>query len=282
VIDRRVPVEGGTLRVLLHEPGGTLPPIIALPDLGGTARRWDAVAARLAALGHPVAALDLRGHGASTAPAEGLATVAADVAAVAADLGWWPIVAGHGFGAAVSLRVAGDHPGVARAHVWLAGGTTDLAGRYADWPTAAAVETPPHRAGDDGDRIEHMLRLQHPDWEERALEGVLADLERRADGTVEPRLRLDDHRRFVADLWGQHPADLYPRVGAPVVIVVAEEAEASTTRWAMVETAEVAAARAALKRVRVERITGDRDLPSDRPDAVAAAIARAATDPPGT
>lgn len=282
MIDHRVPVAGGSLRVVLHGPEGTLAPVVALPDLGGTAHRWDAVAARLAARGHPVAAVDLRAHGSSSGPAAGLTTLAEDVAAVATHLGWWPIVVGHGFGAAVSLRVAADHPGAARAYVWVAGGTTELAGRFADWPTAAAVETPPYRVGDDAGRMERLLRAGHADWEEAAIQGVLADVERRDDGTMRPRLTADDHRHYLEELWQQRPAALYPHVGGPVVVIVAVEGSASATRWALVADAEVAAAEAGLARVRVERVTGDHDLPSDRPDEVAAAIARAATDPPGT
>jgi pimeloyl-ACP methyl ester carboxylesterase len=191
-------------------------------------------------------------------------------------------VVGHGFGAAVSLRLAADHPAAARAHVWVAGGTTELAGRFADWPTAAAAETPPYRPGDSSARMERMVRLGHPDWDELAVQGVLADVEHRPDGTVRPWLSAGDHRLFLEGLWHQQPSSLYPLVTAPVVVVVAAASDGgSTTRWAGVEAAEISAASAGLLRVRVQHIAGDQDLPSDRPDEVAAAIAGAAIDPPG-
>lgn len=67
---------------------------------------------------HPVAALDLRGHGASSpGPSAGVSSYADDVLAVAAAAGFdRPVVVGHSMGALVALECAG-RPGAARAAV---------------------------------------------------------------------------------------------------------------------------------------------------------------------
>jgi pimeloyl-ACP methyl ester carboxylesterase len=105
---------------------GPLRPLLLVHDAGRDAQDWDDVSVRLAATGHEVAAPDLRGHGASQAPAllDGedtdtydTDTCADDLAALIERLGWTggraPVVAGHGWGAAVALSLAARRGGVA-------------------------------------------------------------------------------------------------------------------------------------------------------------------------
>ncbi|HZZ48199.1 MAG TPA: alpha/beta fold hydrolase, partial [Pseudonocardia sp.] len=46
-------------------PGGAARPVLLVHGMSSNARLWDGVAERLAAAGHPVVAVDLRGHGTS-------------------------------------------------------------------------------------------------------------------------------------------------------------------------------------------------------------------------
>jgi pimeloyl-ACP methyl ester carboxylesterase len=109
---------------------------VLVHGLASNARTWDGVAARLAALGHPVAAVDQRGHGRSDKPDTGydFATVSADLAAVVAGLGWdRPLVAGQSWGGNVVLELAVRHPSVAGGIACVDGGTLEVARRFPSW-----------------------------------------------------------------------------------------------------------------------------------------------------
>jgi pimeloyl-ACP methyl ester carboxylesterase len=70
--------------------------------------------------GHRVIAVDLRGHGRSTAPADGYGPLffADDLAALLARLGTGPVVAmGHSMGGATVVALAVEHPELVRAVV---------------------------------------------------------------------------------------------------------------------------------------------------------------------
>jgi pimeloyl-ACP methyl ester carboxylesterase len=84
------------------------------------ARSWRHQVAHLAAEGHRVAAMDVRGNGGSSAPPEPerytLRELAGDVAAVAAALGDEPVVLlGHDWGAPIAWTTAIRHPDRVRA-----------------------------------------------------------------------------------------------------------------------------------------------------------------------
>src|SRR6188472_4719780 len=85
--------------------------------LASNARMWDGVAENLVAEGHPVATVDLRGHGRSSKPngPYDMATVADDVAALLAALDMdRPIVAGQSWGGNVAVELAARHPNAIR------------------------------------------------------------------------------------------------------------------------------------------------------------------------
>jgi pimeloyl-ACP methyl ester carboxylesterase len=70
--------------------------------------------------GHRVIAVDPRGHGRSTAPADGYGPLffADDLAALLARLGTGPVVAmGHSMGGATVVALAVEHPELVRAVV---------------------------------------------------------------------------------------------------------------------------------------------------------------------
>ena len=100
--------------VALHvQELGAGPPVVMVHGLlVGSLASWYFTAAPALARRHRVRLYDLRGHGRSAPAASGydVATLAADLAAVAADLDGPLDVVGHSWGALVALRFAIDHP----------------------------------------------------------------------------------------------------------------------------------------------------------------------------
>ena len=102
-----VEVDGGTLAALDH--GGTGRPVLLVHGSGHNAAAWTAVAAELLP-GHRVIAVDLRGHGHSTAESAGAEQYWRDLATVVAVSGWdSPLLVGHSTGgyAVTAVTAAG-------------------------------------------------------------------------------------------------------------------------------------------------------------------------------
>jgi pimeloyl-ACP methyl ester carboxylesterase len=254
-------------------------PVLLVHGLASNARLWDGVAARLAERGHPVLAVDLRGHGQSSKPDAGydFDTVARDLHRLVERMGWAgrrPAVAGQSWGGNVVLHLAAHHPADVAALVLVDGGTIDLKSRFADWPTCEAALAPPPLAGTPAAEVEGWMRSRHPDWPEEGIAGTLANLEVLADGTVRPWLSRPHHITILRHLWEHRPAELYPRVGVPVLLVMADDP--ANPRWMAGKRQEVEAALAALPRAEVRWLEGDHDLHAQHPQLVAALVHEAA------
>jgi pimeloyl-ACP methyl ester carboxylesterase len=116
---RELRVENGdiTLRV---EVSGSGPPILCIHGWPEHPHSWRHQVEHFARRGYTVAALDVRGYGASSSPAEveryTLAELAGDVAAVAGALGGEPVILfGHDWGAPIAWHTAIRHPDQVRA-----------------------------------------------------------------------------------------------------------------------------------------------------------------------
>lgn len=267
VIERRVAVSG---RGSPAGPGPT--PVLLVHGLASNARMWDGVGEELASLGHPSVAVDQRGHGLSDTPDAGydFATLAGDLIGVMDATGLRrPIVAGQSWGASVVLELAVRYPERVRGVVCVDGALGLLRDRLPDWPTAERAMTPPALAGIPRSELEAGIRSRHPDWSERSIAGALANFRLRADGTVEPWLTRSRHMTIARHLWEHDPVALYPRVTAPVLLLVAETAEGDEGRHQAVEVIEATG-----RGVHVEWFRpGDHDLHAEFPERVAAAIA---------
>jgi pimeloyl-ACP methyl ester carboxylesterase len=288
--ERRIAGSDGTeLAVRLPVPasaGGatTGPPMVLVHGLSSNARLWDGVALRLAARGHPVAAVDQRGHGLSAKPETGYdwETLTADLLAVLAALGWSSaVVAGQSWGGNVVVELAARHPQAVVAAVLVDGGTIELQDRFADWPTCLAALTPPQFDGVNAEQFEALLRRHHPDWPEEGIQGTLGNAEVLADGTVRPWLPRPVHLQIIRLMWEQHPSLLWPTIEVPVVIVPAEDATAPTGRFMTAKREEADRALRGLRHGSVHWLVGDHDLHAQHPDQVAAILhdAGAAKEP---
>ena len=267
--------DGVELSVITANPDGPRTPVLMVHGLASNARLWDGVAAALAEAGHPVAAVDQRGHGRSSKPDTGydFATLTSDLVDLIAALGWAerpPVVAGQSWGGNVVLDLAARHPGVISALVMVDGGTIELSARFADWPTCEAALAPPPLIGTPAGDFERMIRSHHPSWPEAGVAGTLANMEVLDDGTIRPWLSRDNHMRILRQLWEHRPRDLYPQVDAPALLLMA--ADGSNPRWMAGKREEVAAAESGLRRSDIHWIDGDHDLHAQYPDRVAGLI----------
>jgi pimeloyl-ACP methyl ester carboxylesterase len=260
-LDDEAPPAGGPAFVLVH-------------GLASNARLWDGVAARLAAVGHLVATIDLRGHGRSSKP-DGpydVPTVADDVASAVAALGLErPVVAGQSWGGNVVLELAARHPGSVRGVVCVDGGWLEPSAAFPDWEACLRALAPPRLVGRPVAEIEGYLRSAHRDWPETGIRGSLANFEVRPDETVAPWLTYDRHVAILRGLWEHHPPAVYPRVAAPVLLVPADTGDPD---WTGRKRRDVAAAQAALANARVRWFTGDHDVHAQHPVELADEMAR--------
>lgn len=265
-----VPVgDGSRLSVVWSNPGGRATPVLLVHGLASNARLWDGVACRLAHAGHPVAAVDQRGHGLSSKPGHGydFETLAADLMTVIAALGWKrspPVVAGQSWGGNVVLHLAARYPSAVRGLVLVDGGTIELCSRFPDWDAAAAALAPPALAGTPAADLERTLRRSHPDWPETGIAGTMANMEVLEDGTIRPWLSRENHMRILRSLWGHRPSLLYASVTAPVVLVMA--------CGGLAQPAEVSGAAGTLPSADVHWVDGDHDLHAQQPELVASLI----------
>lgn len=262
-------------------------PALLVHGLASNARLWDGVADRLAAAGHPVVAVDQRGHGRSDKPGSGydFETLTADLLAVLRHYGWGPdvdggsrapLVAGQSWGANVVLELAARHPGSVLAAALIDGGTGNLSDAFADWPTCEAALAPPPITGLPAERFESYLRSAHPDWPEEGIAGTLANVEVLPDETIRPWLSRDDHMVILRHLWEHRPSERFAEVGVPVLIVPAEDG--SNQRWMQGKRASVTRASELLPTSVVRWIAGDHDLHAQHPELVAGLL-DAATRP---
>ena len=188
------------------------------------------MAQRLNREGHPVVAVDQRGHGQSDKPEDGFDfdEVTADLKELIGAIGLErPIVAGQSWGGNVVLDLAARYPNLVAGVVLVDGGFIDLQSRPegGDWERISVELQPPDLTGTPRKQMEERMRSFRPDWPEETLEMRLANFETLADGTVRPWLSKERHMKVLRGLWEHRPADVYPRVKAPVLVAVADHGD---------------------------------------------------------
>ena len=249
-------------------------PFLLVHGLASNARLWDGVARHLVELGHPVVAVDQRGHGHSTKPDHGfdMATVAHDLELLIAALGFErPVVAGQSWGANVVVELAHRSPASVRGVVAVDGGTIQLRRHFPDWNDCAAQLAPPNLLGMPLRRLEAAMRSAHPDWPEEGIAGALANMEVLDDGTIRPWLSRDRHMKILRGLWEHDPEALFPGIEVPVLFMpAAAPADTQVRGWAADKREAVERAVAALRRGGVSWYHGaDHDLHAQHPRRVA-------------
>ena len=206
------------------QPNGGHAPFLLVHGLASNARLWDGVARHLTDLGHPVVAVDQRGHGRSSKPDDGfdMATVAHDLELLIDSLGFErPVVVGQSWGANVVIELAHRSPASVRGVVAVDGGTIHLCRHFPDWNDCAQQLAPPNLAGTAHARFESAIRAAHPDWPEEGIAGAIATMEKLPDGTIRPWLSRDRHMKILRGLWEHEPESLFPDINVPVMFMPA-------------------------------------------------------------
>ncbi len=256
-----------------------LRPWLLVHGLASNARLWDGVARRLAQWGHPVVAVDQRGHGRSSRPDDGfdMATVADDLRLLIDDLGWdRPMVAGQSWGGNVVLELAHRHPLAVAGIACIDGGLIELRKRFPDWEEARTVMAPPRLLGTPVEHVRAWLEQSASDWPEEGRLGQLANFEVRSDGTIAPWLTFERHIAILRGLWEHSPAAICSTISAPVLLVTADTGDANWSDW---KVAAVESALSVLPRCRAEWFhAAHHDVHAQHPEEVASLLHRAATE----
>lgn len=280
--ERRLEVGGGTSLHCVQwgsgDTGDGAVPFLLVHGLASNCRTWERVAGLLAARGHPVAAVDQRGHGRSDAPDDGyeFATLCDDLVAALDALGYeQAVVAGQSTGGNIAVELArrsGDRlAGVAGVD----GGAIELQDRWPRWDDCAAVLAPPRLAGTPVAAITAMLRRSHPDWDDWAIDATLANLEVVDGGSVRARHSFDHHMLILRALWEHRPSQVFPDLAVPVALILADSAEDGPSG----SRASVDRAAGLLARGRIQWVPGaDHDIHVQQPATVADFLVEAADD----
>lgn len=260
--------------------GDEFVPFLLVHGLASNARMWDGVAQHLAQRGHPVVAIDQRGHGRSSKPDDGydMTTVANDLRLLIDVLGWdHPVVAGQSWGGNVVLELAWAHPGSVSMIACVDGGFIDLVGRFPEWQDAATTLAPPRLAGTPLADIARWLETSAADWPETGRQGTLANFEVRDDGTIAPWLTFDRHLTVLRGLWEHQPSSRYPGVGVPTLLIAADNGDVA---WSASKHDAVDHALTLLPRGRAVWFSpAHHDVHAQQPAAVGDLLLQAATDP---
>ena len=222
-----VPVSDGTRLAVRRRDGAggdRRRPVVLGHGLASNALLWSGVADALHSAGHPVAVVDLRGHGRSDRPDHGYGTdpAARDLHDVVTALGWQdagPVVAGQSWGGNVAVRAAAEHRYWAGL-LCVDGGWIDLSGRFPSFEDCWAALTPPGFGDASPDEVLARLAGHLREWPAGALTAVAGNLEP-VDGGVRNRLSLEHHRSIVHSLWSDGPAADHARIRTPTHLMVA-------------------------------------------------------------
>ena len=213
-------------RLAIRRATGDRRPFLLVHGLASNARVWDGVARRLAAAGHAVLAVDLRGHGRSEAPADGYDTdtCADDLDALLQELDLTgaraPIAAGQSWGGNVVVSLSARHGTVAGVAL-VDGGWISLGERFATFDDCWAQLAPPDFPPRPLDEVRTMFRRWHPDWPDEGIEGTLGNFAVDGDGNARPALARAHHRDIVHSLWSSDVATQLPQVTVPALVAPA-------------------------------------------------------------
>lgn len=203
---------------------GEARPFVLVHGLASNALLWRGVANELNSYGHPVACVDLRGHGRSQRPATGHSTQAAalDLQALLTALDWQerqPILAGQSWGGNVVLRAAHDDRrwGAAAA---VDGGWIHLGRRFDSFEDCWEQLAPPTLGGREPQDVLGWIGSMVADWPDGSLAAIAGNLEV-VGGQIRNRLASEHHRSILHSLWADDPADLYASTAVPVHLMVA-------------------------------------------------------------
>jgi pimeloyl-ACP methyl ester carboxylesterase len=233
---------------------------------------WDHVAPIVASAGHRVIAYDQRHHGLSEDADHdfGYPALISDLRAVieAFDLDA-PAVVGHSWGASVALQHAAADPDCPRV-VCVDGGVADMQALGRKWEDVEERMRPPRLIGPEEEIFTRIREYTTLPWDR------LEPVERRSflhlpDGTVRPRLDMNDHMTIAHTLWAERIWDVYERIDRPVTLVLAGS-DGATDEFTSMKRVCVERILERKSDVRVEWLDSVHDIPLLHPAELAALI----------
>ncbi len=259
--------------------GGDRRPFLLVHGLSSNWRTWEAVGDRLHDLGHPVVAVDLRGHGQSAKPDEGydFTTLTSDLLAVLRQAHLdRPIVAGQSTGGNLAVEFACRASEAVSGAVGVDGGVLELQEQWPVWEDCWESLKPPPLAGTPVEQVREAVRRSHPGWSEEGMAATLANLEVLSDGTVRPWLTFDRHMALLRSLWEHRPSKILPALPVPLLLLLADSGD----DWMghKRQTAERAVETAGSGAWVQWFSPGDHDLHVQRPEEVAGILSEAANN----
>ena len=287
-----VQLQSGERIHYLDWAGGTGMPIVLIHGLSRTAWTWLPIAPRLA-LGHPVIAPDLRGHGASDAPLNGyeLESLALDVLTVVAGCGWGEavdgptvVLAGHGLGAIIAAEMARLQPASVAGVALLDAGWEEMvdATRMLPDQLIEAIADPPEVLASMESYLEDRRAFDPVSWDADQEVAARAQVVEKHAGHVRPVTKGSVVRRAVASMYTYKPLETLSQVVCPLTVLVAnigtaDDEDERERRLALEDVGRVRE-QAGLPAVHVRRFDGaGHDLMRYRPDEVADEIERLTT-----
>ena len=269
---RRTTVElAGRPKLSLLSAEGRRRPFVLVHGLASNALLWKPVAEMLAAAGHAVVAVDLRGHGRSEQASTGYdtQTCGADVNALIDDSRWneKPVICGQSWGAHVALNaaVADNAAGV----VCVDGGWIALSANFTTFDECWATLAPPDFTQTRYAEVREWIGKLTSDWPAGSVDLVMGNLEETPGGGVRNRLTREHHRDILQSMWDESLADPSPlrSVGATTLLMVAGESDVAHKAQLVERTA------AQLSDSRIEWFPGaHHDLHAEQPDVVAKSL----------
>lgn len=220
-------VQGDGIRIQLAVWEGAGQPVLCIHGLTANCRCWDLVAERLSEA-HQVVAMDLRGRGLSDKPPQGYSVEAhvRDIQGLMADLKVRSmVVMGHSLGAYVAMAFAARHPEHSTKLILMDGGG-HLTPQQWDH-VHVAIKPSIDRLGVVFPSFEAMVDImkQAPflqPWSPLLDTYFRYELED-VEGGVRSRTDPENIREEVANLREVRPAEFYPRITCPVLILRATE-----------------------------------------------------------
>lgn len=276
---RNLTVKRGAVRLSARTFGRRGPHLILIHGLASTQHIWDLVVPTLER-DFRVTTFDQRGHGASSRPTSGydFGNVTADLATVAEAIGAKrPVLAGHSYGANVSIEYALRHPKAVAGVMCVDGGMGSMS-EIMSWEQARVALAPPPLSGVHIDEILLMVRSEvgrrwSPELEQIARSLFFIDL----NGHVKPCLSRANHMRILRAMYQQKPKELLARITVPTLMFCARPRrhvmDGERDFYEMKKRA-VAEIRRANKGVTIEWITSIHDIPVDRPAELAERLKR--------
>jgi pimeloyl-ACP methyl ester carboxylesterase len=216
-------------RIHFLDWGGTgAPGVVLVHGLSNTAWSWAPVARRVA-VGRRVIAMDLRGHGLSDSPTSRyeLETLGSDVVAVAEGSGALEsgrvTLAGHGFGGIVAAWAAAELGARCARLVLVDGGWDDVAASTGMEPDEflRGLDEPPEVLRSMRAYLADRAGFDPATWDADQEQAARATVVETPAGRVVPATRPHGLVASVEAMFRHRPAEILPRVTAPIVALAA-------------------------------------------------------------